>query len=81
MELRYCYGCTIGSLTVDGTEEIHLTDEKRREVIDMIFKWYDRHPQELNSLLQHFVELYGEYKSLGYCETCGDTPTEYTITI
>lgn len=81
MKLLYSYGCTANELSVDGESEIYLTDDKRREVLERIFKWYYDHPEELNPLLADFVERYGECEIGTYCEQCHDTPYIYEMEI
>lgn len=38
-------------------------------------------PNELNYVLQHFVEILGAYEDCGYCECCGDIREIYTLEI
>lgn len=75
-------GCTADSLNVDGIEEIDMTDEQRQEVIDKIFHWLKKHPDQLNYLLQDITETFGAYESDDHvCECCGDYITTNTWVI
>lgn len=49
MILRMVRGCICDSLSVDGKEEIDLTDEERQEVLKKIFEHLK--PQDLNNIL------------------------------
>ena len=83
IELEYSYGCMANSLSLNGIEEIDLTDSERKHVIHKIFAWYRKHPEELNNLLQYFIESnYTEYKySDKPCECCGDIIETYKMTL
>ena len=71
MKIQLTRGCIAGSLTIDGKEEIHLSDEERQEVLRHIFNHLK--PEDLNYVLQDLVETFGEYESDDEpCETCGD---------
>ena len=77
MKIQLIRGCIAGSLTIDGKEEIHLTDDERQEVFRHIFNHLK--PEDLNYVLQDLVETFGEYKSDDEpCETCGDYVETYT---
>lgn len=77
MELKKVTGCICGSLTVDDEEEINLTDEKRQEVLERIFKALK--PSDLNYVLQDLVERFGKYECDNRpCECCGDFVTTWT---
>lgn len=70
-------GCIADSLTIDGKEEIHLTDDERQEVLRHIFNHLK--PEDLNYVLQDLVETFGEYESDDKpCETCGYYIETYT---
>ena len=80
MELKKVDGCTAFSLTVDGKEEIDLTDEERQEVLNKIFKALKL--EDLNYLLQDLIPSFGEYGSEDEpCECCGDIVSWYTWNI
>ena len=71
MKILLTRGCIAGSLTIDGKEEIHLTDDERQKVLRHIFNHLK--PEDLNYVLQDLVETFGEYESDDEpCETCGD---------
>ena len=83
MKLEYTYGCTCNSLTVDGIEEIHLTDEQRKEAWKKMCMWLaEKDGADLNSLLHYAMEQYGEYSSDDEpCECCGDWVDNYKLEI
>lgn len=77
MILRMVRGCICDSLSVDGKEEIDLTDEERQEVLKKIFEHLK--PQDLNNILQDLIEMFGEYECDDEpCETCGDYVETHT---
>lgn len=80
MELQMITGCTYNSLTIDGEDEINLTEEQRKEVKRKVCDWLNEHA-ELNTLLQYVIDYHGEYESLGHCEQCGDFIDKYTLNI
>ena len=81
IKLEYSHGCMANSLSLNGIEEIDLTDNERKQVIHKIFSWYRKHPEELNNLLQYFIESnYTEYeRSDKPCECCGDIIETYKM--
>ena len=82
MKLIYSYGCLANSLSVNGIQEIDLTDQQRKEVINRIFQWYKKHPEALNNLLQYFIETHcDDYDCTEPCECCGDMVTTYKMEI
>lgn len=84
MKLEYVSGCTANSLTVNGTEEIDLTPEQRKEAWKKLCLWLaEKDGSDLNNFLQYILETYGEYKSLSDepCECCGDWVNSYSLTI
>ena len=77
MIIRMVRGCICDSLSVDGKEEIDLTDEERQVVLNNIFEYIK--PEHLNNALQELVQLFGEYECDDEpCETCGDYVETYT---
>ena len=74
MKLTLVRGCTADSLNADGIEEEDMTDDQRQEVIDRLFQWYKKHPDNLNQLMEHVIEChYDIYDSDGEpCPCCGD---------
>ena len=77
MILRMVRGCIHDSLSVDGKEEIKLTDEERLVVLRKIFEHFK--PEDLNYVLQDLVQTFGEYECNDEpCETCGDYVETYT---
>ena len=77
MILKMVRGCVHDSLSVDGKEEINLTDEERQEVLKNIFEHLK--PTDLNFVLHDLVETFGEYECDDEpCETCGDYVETYT---
>ena len=77
MIIRMVRGCIHNSLSIDGKEEIKLTDEERIEVLRKIFEHLK--PTDLNLVLQDLVQTFGEYECDDEpCETCGDYVETYT---
>ena len=77
MKIQMTRGCIANSLTVDGEEEINLSDNERQEVLRHIFEHLKA--QDLNYVLQDLIETFGEYESDDEpCETCGDYVETYT---
>lgn len=77
MILRMVRGCIHDSLSVDGKEEIKLTDEERKVVLRKVFEHLN--PEDLNYVLQNLVQTFGEYECDDEpCETCGDFEETYT---
>lgn len=73
MKLRKVTGCICGELSVNGINEIDMTDEQRQETIDAICSWLKRNPDQLNYVMQDLIETFGDYKvSEEACECCGD---------
>jgi len=62
MKIQMTRGCIANSLTVDGKEEINLSDNERLEVLRHIFE--NLKAQDLNFVLQDLVETFGEYDLL-----------------
>lgn len=82
MSLEFSYGCLANSLSVNGIQEIDLTDAQRKVVIHRIFSWYRKHPEALNNLLQYFIETHcDDYDCTEPCECCGDMVTTYKMEI
>ena len=81
MILKLVRGCVCDSMTVDDVEEIDLTDDQRRKVIETIMK--NLKPEDLNYLLQEIIPIFAqEYKSDDKpCECCGDWVEEHIWTI
>ena len=80
MKLELIRGCIRGSLTVDDVQEIDLNDEQRKEVIKKIFE--SMKPEDLNYLLQWYIEEFGEYEcDHEPCECCGDIVERYWLEI
>lgn len=76
------YGYIADSLTVNGIQEVDLTDTQRKIVIHKVFMWYKKHPEVLNGLLKDFLELHSDdYDYSEPCECCGDVVTTYKMEI
>lgn len=73
----------VNSLTVDGTEEIYLSEDKRLEVKKQIGKWVLESDVSLNKLLALLLEhFHDEYDcSDEPCECCGDFVETYKLEI
>lgn len=81
MKVHYVTGCTAFSLNVDGKEEINMSDEERLDVIENIYCWLKRHPDDLNVFLQIISKSFGEYNCISDtpCECCGDIVDEMIL--
>ena len=80
MKLEMTRGCICDSLSIDGTQEIDLTDEQRKEVIKKVFD--SMKPEDLNYLLQWYLPYKGDYESSDKpCECCGDFVENFTLEI
>ena len=53
MKIQLTRGCIAGSLTIDGKEEIHLTDEERQDVLRHIFN----HLKPLVEQMKHIHDM------------------------
>ncbi len=77
MILKMIRGCIAASLTVDGKEEMDLTDGERKEVLKRIFEHLA--PKDLNEVMQVLIERFGVCETdEQLCETCGDYVDTYT---
>ena len=84
MKLEFVSGCMADSLTVDGVEEIDLTDEQRLETIKKLLGWMKENPKPdyLNELLQFVLPMYGELETSDKpCEQCGDYVWTYMLDV
>ena len=74
MKLKMTRGCICDSLTIDGKEEINLTEEERKQIwLHVCDTLKSKDPKHLNELLQFILENYGNYAcSTEPCECCGD---------
>lgn len=81
MKLEKVRGCICDCLDADGEREIDFSDHKRRAVINKIADYLKKQDDGCNALMSWFIEWYGDWKDLGYCEECGDVITEWTIEI
>ena len=81
MKIHKVSGCIAFSLNVDGKEETNMTDNERLEVIDKIYEWMKRHPDNLNYVLQGLADMCGEYNVIDStpCECCGDIVDEMML--
>ncbi len=80
MKIELTEGCIAWSLTIDGEEEINLTDEARIKVYQKIFEWLKDKPDQLNTILQRLVPYLAQnYETTDEpCECCGDYVDTYT---
>lgn len=85
MVLKQVTGCVCNSLTVDGVEEIDLTEAQRREVIGKLSAYIANNMKtgDLNCFLQYFIDFFGDGKCISDepCECCGDLIYESVINI
>lgn len=82
MKLELTEGCICDSLTVDGIEEIYLSDKERKKAIKKIAEYLSTQNDGLNQLLQWFLHHYGEWESDDKpCECCGDWIYTYKLKI
>lgn len=81
MEIKMTTGCLYESLTIDGTEEINLSEEKRKEALEKVLTVIKS--EDLNELLYWLVPKYAQdYEcSETACDCCGDYVDTYTLTI
>jgi hypothetical protein len=79
MKIQMTTGCVCDSIEINGKEEIHLTNEERKEVAEHLAKYIAEHPETLNQILWHTIPLIGEYEDMGHCEECGDYIERYTV--
>lgn len=65
------------SLSVDGKEEMDLTDGERMEVLKRIFDHLE--PKDLYEVMQVLIERFGDCETDDEpCENCGDYVDTYT---
>lgn len=82
LDMVYSSGCINSELSVNGINEIDMTDEQRRVVMERMMSYYMEHLESLNNLMVYFLETeYQDYDSFGPCECCGDYTTTFKITI
>lgn len=85
MILKQITGCVHDSLTVDGVEEINLTEEQRKEVILKISEYIANQMKtdQLNYFLTYFLTAFGKEHCISEepCECCGDWVYETTLVI
>ena len=80
MKIQMKRGYIVNSLTIDGKEEIDLSDNEHQEVLRHIFEHLKA--QDQNHVLQDLVETFGEYESDDEpCETRGDYVETITLEI
>lgn len=85
MILKQTTGCVCNSLTIDGVEEIYLTEDQRKEVILKISEYIadQMKTDDLNCFLQYFIDFLGEARCISDepCDCCGDLVYETTLII
>lgn len=83
LNMVYSYGCMSNELSVNGVSEIDMSDSQRRVVIHKLMMWYKKHPEELNNLLQYFIETQADNYDMSDnpCECCGDRVCTYKMTL
>lgn len=85
MILKQTTGCVCNSLTVDGVEEIDLTEDQRKEVILKISEYIANQMKtdDLNCFLQTFIDFFGNGQCISDepCDCCGDWVYETTLLI
>lgn len=60
----------------------HHSEQLSRQLRSYTSKYIrDLSPEELNYVLQEFIEIFGEYENCGYCDCCGDIREQYTLEI
>jgi len=80
MELKYIRGCVHDNILVDGVQEMNISDEERKIVLEKIAK--SLKPSDLNILLQEIIPIFGELESSdGPCESCGDYVDTYVLQV
>jgi len=82
MKLKKIIGCIADSLTAefDGeeVEEIDMTPDQRMEVVEKICDWLKKNPDQLNYVMQDFIETFADDYDSEPCECCGDTVYTWT---
>ena len=83
MEIHNISGCTAFSLDVDSKAEIDMDNNERADVIDNVYSWMQRHPDNLNIILQNLSDSFDEYRVIDGrpCECCGDIVTETVLNL
>lgn len=84
MKLKMVTGCMTDSLTINGKEEIDLTDDKRADVWNKVCGYLIANGEHryLNEFLQFVLIHHGEYGcSTEPCEQCGDYVETYKLEI
>lgn len=72
MKIEYIIGCINDSLTINGEETINVGIDKLKSTVKYLVDKIDD-ISILQSILTDFVQEYGKYESLGYCEQCEDS--------
>ena len=84
MRLKKVTGCICDSLTAefDGEdiEEINMTPDQRMKVVEKICDWLKKNPDQLNYVMQDFIETFADdcEHDPEPCECCGDTVYTWT---
>jgi hypothetical protein len=84
MKLKMVTGCTTDSLTIDGKEEIDLTDDERADAWNKVCGYLIDNGEHkyLNEFLQFVLTHHGEYGcSTEPCGQCGDYVETYKLEI
>lgn len=73
-------GCIVGTLEVDDIETYNMTDDKKLEILDVMFDYVKHNLNGFDNLLETFIETYGDYSCDDEpCECCGDYVDEYNL--
>ena len=79
IKMEITYICNDYSLNINDKEFVDIDYDKQKEICH---KLVDKVSE---GVLQRFIEFacieMGEYKDLGYCETCGEFVDKYVINI
>lgn len=84
MKLKLVTGCMTDSLTINGKEEIDLTDDERVDVWNEVCEYLIANGEHryLNEFLQFVLTHHGEYGcSTEPCEQCGEYVEIYKLEI
>ena len=82
MKLELTRGCIAGWIGADGIAEHEMDEQMREKVFEQIFAFLKTQKNGLNHLMQHVLEIYGEYEwDDEPCECCGDTVDTWTLTL
>lgn len=81
MKLVWTNGCIVSNLDIDDVSFGNLSEEEKEVVWSKLFESIEHTDENLQNLLQWYLETYGTHKHLYCCEQCGDEVCEITARI